>query len=368
MQRLIFLMYVAFLCNSIVYGEAKCILSNGQSYSLPLGAKGPVSVAFSPDGKLLATANIVSDDVTVFNVTKYSLKDGISYSLPREGTSPLSIKFSHDGKLLATGNFDTHDISLFNVTTGGLNGGLSHPLGETYVGPYSISFSPDGNFFAIVNYNNVMIFNVTNNRLSDSSTISTPLPKLVPSSISFSPDSKMLAVGFLARNIKDVPIISIFYVESGIVSFRKSYSVPPGSHPSSVSFSPSGNLLGMVSLSEGCCYNENYVTAFEVTGTGLNPKWKKTNMPLGSSKQGAYSIAFSFNGKLLATANAGPDGSISLFDVIGNTIQNSIPNRSYAMPNGTTVPSSIAFSPDGKLLATSSSGSNTVSIFMVECS
>ena len=43
-------------------------LNGGTSFPLPAPGDGPLSVAFSPDGTLLATANEDSDDVSLFVV------------------------------------------------------------------------------------------------------------------------------------------------------------------------------------------------------------------------------------------------------------------------------------------------------------
>ncbi len=119
--------------------DAQCTLINGTNYTLPSGGDTPQSVAFSPDGMLLATANSDSDDVSLFNVTGSVLSGGVSYGLPSGGDTPVSVTFSPDGMLLATGNVGSSDVSLFTVdcgmsttTTGGMTtttGGMSTTTG-----------------------------------------------------------------------------------------------------------------------------------------------------------------------------------------------------------------------------------------------
>ena len=120
--------------------HAQCTLINGTNYTLP-GGNSPASVTFSPDGMLLATANSLSDDVSLFNVTGSGLTGGVSYGMPSGGSAPRSVAFSPDGMLLATANQVSDDVSLFIVdcgmpmttTTGGMTtttGGMSTTTGS----------------------------------------------------------------------------------------------------------------------------------------------------------------------------------------------------------------------------------------------
>ena len=70
----------------------------------------PVSVAFSPDGKLLATANQSKDTVAIFTVAsdgRLTSVGGSPFSVPGVNPTPVSVAFSPDGKFLATANFIT---------------------------------------------------------------------------------------------------------------------------------------------------------------------------------------------------------------------------------------------------------------------
>jgi WD40 repeat protein len=102
------------------------------------GQSGVLSVAFSPDGKALASGDC-NNTVTLWDVT--SGKKNAQFS---GHTKPVnSVAFSPDGKTLASGSCDT-TIKLWDVATGKYIATLN---GHTeYV--QSVAFSPDGKTLA----------------------------------------------------------------------------------------------------------------------------------------------------------------------------------------------------------------------------
>jgi DNA-binding beta-propeller fold protein YncE len=120
-----------------------------------------------------------------------------------------------------------------------------------------------------------------------------------------------------------------------------------GSSPFSVAFSRDGGLLATANS------GNNTVSTFMVSaGGGLTP--------VGSYGTGSYpiSVAFSADGGLLATANLF-DNTVSVFSVSagGGLTQ-------FGSPIATGIhPRSVAFSPDAGLLATANAGDSTLSMF-----
>ena len=99
-------------------------MSKGNSFSLPAGPTTPQAVAFSPDGNYCATANFVTNDVTVFTVSKEGVLSGdTSYPLPSGSLEPYSLSFSPDGLYCATANYGSSDVTVFSVKTGVLSHG-----------------------------------------------------------------------------------------------------------------------------------------------------------------------------------------------------------------------------------------------------
>lgn len=142
------------------------------------------SVVFNPDGKILASAG---------NDAAISLFDVETWEKKRElrGHSDLinSVVFSKDGKFLASGSKD-RTIILWDAATGmrmGLLDGRSRAV-------ESIDFTPDGKMLASGgNYPNILLWDLAERTQ----------PKLVPTmqrsrvlSLKYFPDSKMLIAGY----------------------------------------------------------------------------------------------------------------------------------------------------------------------------
>jgi DNA-binding beta-propeller fold protein YncE len=110
----------------------------------------PGSVAFSPDGRLLATANYGDNTVSVFSVSAGGLLAPVG-SATATGLNPVSVAFSADGRLLATANDGESTVSVFSVSPRG----MLIPVGSalaTGQNPYSVAFSPIGGLLATANF------------------------------------------------------------------------------------------------------------------------------------------------------------------------------------------------------------------------
>jgi WD40 repeat protein len=107
--------------------------------SLADAGKSVVDVAFSPDGKVLASTNL--DDT--IHLTSTTTWQPIGQPLLGTGQGIRAVTFSPDGKLLASGGTDKL-VHLWDATTG-------KPLGEPLTAPDVVdclAFSPDGKWLA----------------------------------------------------------------------------------------------------------------------------------------------------------------------------------------------------------------------------
>jgi 6-phosphogluconolactonase (cycloisomerase 2 family) len=79
----------------------------------------PLSAAFSPDGRLLAVANYIGDflhgSVSVYAVSRKNVFSAIAGSPFTAGFGPYSVSFSPDGRLLATANISSGDVSVYST-------------------------------------------------------------------------------------------------------------------------------------------------------------------------------------------------------------------------------------------------------------
>lgn len=131
--------------------DAACSLESGASYSVPAGSSGPLSVAFSPSGNFLVTANF-SADVPEFAIgAGGTLSSGTSY-LTLLPAFPHSGAFSPSGAYLATANANSADVTLFSINSSGvLNAETSYSLPSGSIAPWSIAFSPSGQYLVTAN-------------------------------------------------------------------------------------------------------------------------------------------------------------------------------------------------------------------------
>ena len=288
------------------------------------------SIAFRPnesDVQILASS---SEDQTVkfWDLSKYRLlKTWIGYT-----NRFWSVAFNHDGTLLASGSDDSI-VRLWDAKTGECSRYFRGHEGRVW----SVAFSPDGKLLASSgNDGKVILWNIETGQY---------LHVLQEHegwvwSVAFSPDGKLLASG------GDDCTVRLWDVETGqYLPFILNHD----DRVRSVAFNHDTTLLaigsddGKVRLWNLKALEEAKKDPGEDLQKNLEEgKYWKT---LGEHKSWVWSVAFSPDGKLLASG--GDDGKVILWNI--ETDQKDKYGEILVEHEGRVW--SVAFSPDGKLLA-----------------
>ena len=285
----------------------------------PPSTNGGVSaVAFSPNGKLLASAD--SDGtVRLWNpVTGQAARAPLQTgSGSRGGVS--AVAFSPNGKLLASADAKG-TVRLWNPDTGQPVGA---PLQNDPSGVYGLAFSPNGKLLASEDGNATVRFWNPVTRQPFGAPLQTHGSEI---RVAFSPHGKLVAVGRKDTMRLWDPVT------------HHSAPLLTGSHAHGVyvvAFSPNGKLLASID-DNGTVRLWNPVTRQPVGAP----------LPTGGAQGGVSVVAFSPNGKLLATADVG--GAVRLW----NPITRQPVGAPLRAINSQAYVYEVVFSRDGRLLAT----------------
>lgn len=267
-----------------------------------------LTLAFSPDGKFLATGDANGEvhlwltvDNTLFKICK------------GHAGWVHSIAFSPDGKLLCSGSSD-RTVKIWDVETGNCLKTLSahHQRVRT------VAFSPDGQTVASGSSDRtVRLWEIERGTCQQIFSGHTSYVW----SVSFSPDGTTLASGSEDRSIK------LWDVRTGACLQTL---LDHTSWVRTLAFSPDGKILA----SGG---GDRTVKLWDTqTGTAINT--------LQGHTERLRSVAFSPDGKLLASASG--DHTVKLWDLVTGHCLKTLHGHSSRL-------SAVAFSPDGDTLASS---------------
>ena len=345
-------------------------ISGTKAVRLPRPLPGPAStvfsVVFSPDSATLA-AGSADGTVRLWHVADpaRAAPDGAPLVTPGPGTYPNSVAFSPDGRTLAAGT-STGTIWLWALPGAAALAAGSAPAGlpgMPLTGPANavsgVTFSPDGGELAASSKDKkVWLWRAESGRMVRDGTLADAANWV--NTVAFSPDGRSLAGGTSAANVlvwslatrqvtaqlpHPQPVTSVAWDGSGrvvaagadgTVSLWRlpSAVLPTGSAPTQLAYGPGGGTLA-------------------IGGTGAVQLWDPPSRPLlpthprrakASPTGGAFRPATG-GGTLLAVAVS--DGTVDLLN--GSTLAPVAPP--LTLVSGTEEAESVAFSPDGRLLA-----------------
>jgi WD40 repeat protein len=304
------------------------------------------ALAWSPDGKLLATSSHLHRRITLWDTqTGVAIRE-----LWRDVSLGDGVAFTADGQYLLTpvagrAPEDAHTAAtLWDVQTGKIIRGIAGPhteAGFAYNIAHVFALSPDGQIFALIALQEpgqpVALYDVRSWTLI--ATVS--IPKDIPIALAFDPRNQFLAVGTISGRIAFVDL-QTRAVAHTIVAYDDGWGVGTGS----LTFSPDGVYIASGTTSP----------LTSVLGPNGVPEMRMPPDPIRIWSRADGTLAKSYAGKFWAVRGLAwsPDGEYLSSASDDHAV------RLWA-PNGTRDPDivttfvqaavSVAFSPDGKRLA-----------------
>ena len=340
----------------------------GPSSGAALGQfNNPTGVAYSPDGTLLAVADMRNNRVQVLYAANGTASGALGSAglLAGQFNGPSSVAFVplppplpiH----LAVADSLNNRIQIFDAATGEfvLKFGQQGTANGSFSYPTSVDYSPDGTRIAVADYRNhrIQIFDAATGEFAltfgqygsiENGSFNHP------TSVAYSNDGRIAVVDH--RNHR----IQVFDAATGefVLKFGEYGRAGNGSlaHPTSVDYSPDGTRIAVAD------YENNRTQVFDAATGEFVLEFGQS----GRATEGSFiypaSIAYSPDGKRIAVAEQGHH-NIQVFNAATGEFKFEFGQMGRIAGGSFTYPSSVAYSPDGERIAAGDHRNHRIQIF-----
>lgn len=275
-------------------------------FSLDPDTNEVLGVAFSPDGKQLASAGVRFGERAI-EPRGFEVWDLSSGERTRRAPDEIVLRlaFSPDGKILATGY---KEIKLWDATTGKELRRLSAtPPGWNSKPLYSLAFSADGKLLAMLKEGKVVLWDVATGKEIQA----LERPDRSFGTLALSSTGHLLAIDSVTE--KDRGTIHLWDIREGTEQRRIRLNLNIGWH-ASLAFTPDGRALAIgydaMSGDRDRHYLEHLVQLWEVATGQKRREWK-------GHRGRITRVAFSPDGKRLVSSSS--DTTALVWDVLGQS-------------------------------------------------